>query len=164
MNEKPIDRAANSAKSATAIVALVSVIAGAVGGFLSAFLLVNQQLGIWDQIKNSHVALDPVSKGTVYNHSKLGKEDIAAIRASLDLPNFEEFALKSDLWNNEQLSEELVSLGFVRFGDPLSIRDNAQPPVVLMRHETNFVSPYNEKDVSLNATRTYVWTLRKEDK
>ena len=127
MNENGVERAAGVSKNFVAILALVSVVAGGIGGGLSAFLFLNKQLEIWRQIKAAHDAPVPNSDAIVHNHSKLGADDIAAIRKDLALPDFGTFAARTDLPDVSDV---------VRYSDQIGIkvllsRDGTVVPISL---------------------------------
>jgi hypothetical protein len=107
MSNNGIERTAVISKNLAAIIALISIIVGGLSGFLSSFLFLNNEMEIWRQIKAAHDAPIPNSDAVVYNHSKLGVEDIDAIKARINLPDFGLFSMKS----------EVPVASFVKYGD-----------------------------------------------
>ena len=162
MSADRVTSAAGMSRNLMAIVVLFSAVFGGVGGFLAAFLFLSNELEIWRQIKAAHDAPVPNSDAIVYNHSRLGEEDISSIKERLALPNFENFALKDELWTNQELEATLIEIGFIKVGQHILIKDASEPSIALTRHASDYANTYDETRTNLTAKWSRVWFIERD--
>jgi hypothetical protein len=158
-----LERVGSASKNTMAIVAVLSGLAGMLTGAFAIAFYLRDELAIWEKIKLAHQTELPDAMMTVvYDHQQLNEAEIAAIEAQLQLPNFSDFALKTELWNNQKLDETLAALGYLKVGQRILIKDASEPAIALTRHASDYANTYDESRTNLTGKWSRIWFIEKE--
>ena len=110
---------AEKANQGLTIWKLVTTAVGAVIAFAVGVLWFGGQYSAWEAIKTAH-SVDQGNGQFTYGHQSFLPPEIAAMKLALGMPDFDEFALKSEAARHSDL------VGLIRFGQNVSLQGPSQ--------------------------------------